>query len=172
MAKLQCQEVQDTSLCLDATRGGRDETDKFNDVFEELEDTADRLLKRLKRQRMKVHQDLSVKQALAQEGWNAGGDPVKNVVEWNLWDAEYGGEIERLSTFHNVFEEFSKEDFGKKEMYVCDQRGFNEVFKVMADELNAICQTYRNTVASPLEDNGPKGIFLNHRVTNINYWEN
>ena len=68
-------------------------------------------------------------------GWNAGSSNVKNLVEWTLYDGEYGGDIEKMSTFHNIFEEFTKEDFGKEERYVADERGFNLIFKKMADEL-------------------------------------
>jgi len=40
----------------------------------------------------------------------------------------------------------------------------------MADELQAISKRYRETWVNPMQENGPKGIFLNHRVTQINYW--
>ena len=76
-----------------------------------------------------------------------------------------------MSTFHNIYEEFTKEDFGKEERYVADKRGFNLIFKKMADELNAISKRYRESCTMDFEI-GPRGIFLNHRVTQINYWNN
>lgn len=103
-------------------------------------------------------------------GWNAGNDNVKNLVEWSQYEEMYGGDINRLSTFHNVYEEFYIADFGKDEHYVYDKRGFNQIFKNMADELQAISKRYRETWVNPVQENGPKGIFLNHRVTQINYW--
>jgi len=58
-------------------------------------------------------------------GWNAGNDNVKNLVEWSQYEEMYGGDINRLSTFHNVYEEFYIADFGSDEHYVYDKRGFN-----------------------------------------------
>lgn len=107
-----------------------------------------------------------------QYGWRAGSDNVKNVVEWTLYDGEYGGDINKISTFHNVYEEFTYDDFGKDENYVCDKRGYNLIFKQMADELQAISQRYKEAWVNPMQENGPKGIFLNHRVTQVNYWNN
>lgn len=141
--------VQDNSLCLDASRNGANVTEQFDDAWESLEGKGDALLKKLKRQKFKVQQDLSVKAALGQMGWQAGSNNVKNLVEWTLYDGEYGGPIENLSTFHNVFEEFSKEDFGKEERYVADKRGFNLVFKKMADELQGISKRYKESYVSP-----------------------
>lgn len=83
-------------------------------------------------------------------GWNAGSDNVKNLVEWTLYDGEYGERIDRISAFHNIYEEFTKEDFGKEEMYVADKRGFNLVFKKMADELQAISKRYREQYQNPM----------------------
>jgi hypothetical protein len=62
-------------------------------------------------------------------GWNAGSDAVKNVVEWTLYDGEYGAPIESLSTLHNVAEEFTRDDFGIDEHYVYDKRGFHLIFQ-------------------------------------------
>lgn len=104
-------------------------------------------------------------------GWQAGSSNVKNLVEWTLYDGEYGENIEHMSTFHNIMEEFSKDDFGKEERYVADKRGFNIAFKKMADELQAINKRYRESMTLDPEL-GPRGIFLNHRVTQINYWNN
>jgi hypothetical protein len=81
---------------------------------------------------------MHVKWALSQQGWFAGSDNVKNLVEWTLYDGEYGGYIERMSTFHNIYEEFTNEDFGKDEHYVKDKRGFNLIFQQMASELQQI----------------------------------
>ena len=169
---LKTQAVQDNSLCLDSNRMGKDVTDEFDDAWESLEDKADRLLQNLKRQNYKVQQDMSVKDSLASMGWHAGSDNVKNLVEWTLYDGEYGGFIERMSTFHNIYEEFTKEDFGKDEHYVYDKRGFNLIYKDMAEELQSISERYKTTWVNPMQENGPKGIFLNHRVTQINYWNN
>lgn len=83
-------------------------------------------------------------------GWHAGSDNVKNVVEWSVYDGDYGNNIEYISTFHNVYEEFSKEDFGSDEHYVYDKRGFNLIFKQMADELQAISQRYKETWVNPM----------------------
>ena len=105
-------------------------------------------------------------------GWKAGSDNVKKLVEWTIYDGENGGDIESISTFHNVYEEFSKEDFGKDEYYVYDKRGFNLIFKNMADELQAISKKYKEGYQAPGTENGPRGIFLNHRVSQINYWNN
>lgn len=115
---------------------------------------------------------MNLKVALGQMGWHAGSDNVKNLVEWSIYDGDYGNPIEYISTFHNLYEEFSNEDFGDDEHYVYDKRGFNLIFKQMADELQAISQAYKSTWVNPMQENGPKGIFLNHRVTAINYWNN
>ena len=104
-------------------------TEAFDEAWVDLEEKNEQLLKKLKRQNYKVQQDISVKDSLAQMGWHAGNDNVKNVVEWTLYDGEYGFPVERISTFHNIYEEFTKEDFGKDEHYVYDKRGFNLIFK-------------------------------------------
>lgn len=68
-------------------------------------------------------------------GWHSGDDNVKKLVEWTIYDGEYANSIDTISTFHNVYEEFASEDFGTDENYVYDKRGFNLIFKNMADEL-------------------------------------
>lgn len=105
-------------------------------------------------------------------GWHSGDDNIKKLVEWTIYDGEYANSIDTISTFHNVYEEFASEDFGTDENYVYDKRGFNLIFKNMADELQQISKQYKEAYINPATENGPKGIFLNHRVTQINYWNN
>ena len=62
-------------------------------------------------------------------GWRSGNDNVKKLVEWTLYDGEYANDLDKISTFHNVYEEFANEDFGTDENYVYDKRGFNLIFK-------------------------------------------
>lgn len=63
---------------------------------------------------------------------------VKDICEWILYDGEYGEDVKELSTFHNIMEEFTIDDFGTENVFVNDRRGFNQLFQSMANEILAI----------------------------------
>ena len=82
--------------------------------------------------------DITVKEALSRLGWNAGSDPMKNLMEWMIWDQEFAANVKDASAFHNLVDEFALEDFGDEELYVTDNRGFSEIFINMANEINIL----------------------------------
>ena len=52
------------------------------------------------------------------------------------YDQEYAGELNKLSVFHNILEEFTPDDFGEDEFFVNDQRGFSVILKSMIDAIS------------------------------------
>lgn len=120
----------------------------------------------------KVQADISVKQALENAGWNAGDSAMKKLVEWNFWDGEHGGDIEMLSAYQNILDEYTMQDFGTEEQFVTDERGFCTIFETMAEEINNLTRQYKQRLQmppEPYEDNRPKGVFTNFNVMNISY---
>ena len=63
---------------------------------------------------------------------------IKEICEWIIYDGEYAEDINQLSTFHNIMEEFTIDDFGEENVFVNDRRGFNQLFQSMANEILAI----------------------------------
>ena len=131
-------EVQDTSTAYDSSLGGRDQTDRFDEHYEDLDHKRDKLRKNMKRQNFSVQNDTDVKSALNTVGWNAGSDNMKNMVEWLFFDAENGNPIETISAFHNICDDYGKQDFGGDERFVTDKRGFCRIFELMTEEINVL----------------------------------
>lgn len=97
---------------------------------------------------------------------------MKKLVEWNFWDGEHGGDIEMLSAYQNILDEYTMQDFGTEEQFVTDERGFCTIFETMAEEINNLTRQYKQRLQmppEPYEDNRPKGVFTNFNVMNISY---
>ena len=99
--------------------------------------------------------DVSVRQALQNMvKWDSANDNVKLLSDWVCFDDEYAGDIEDLSTFWNVQEDFNLDDFGVQDMFVQDQRGFGVILNQMFAEL---------------ESNPRCKIYFEHKVVEIDY---
>ena len=167
---LEMRKVQDTSegRLLDS---GCDDTARFNALWDRMDGIKSDMRKTLKARGFSVANDVSVKQQLAEHGWHAT-DAMSKLIEWLFWDGEYGGPVERLSAFQNIYDEYQVEHFGKEELFVTDKRGFCRIFELMAEEINNLTRQYRERLQWPpdhTEDNRPKGVFTNFNVNKINY---
>lgn len=95
-----------------------------------------------------------------------------HLINWLFWDQEFAGNANFASAYHNLVDEYAIKDFGTEEKYVTDERGFNAIFEVMANEINVLTRQYRQRLEyppDPYEDNRKKGVFTNFNVNQINY---
>ena len=53
------------------------------------------------------------------------------------YEMEYADEINNLSVFHNICEEFTSDDFGESEFFVNDQRGFSVIMDQMVEDIKS-----------------------------------
>lgn len=61
-----------------------------------------------------------MREALKLLGWQEPKDATCKLAEWLAVENEYAGDIDKLSTFHNVLEEFTSDDFGDQQKFVID----------------------------------------------------
>lgn len=108
-----------------------------------MDKKRDELRSKMKRKHFNVQSDVSVKQALESVRWYDHNDNMRKLVEWNFWDGENGGPIENLSAFHNIADDYGKQDFGDEERFVTDERGFCRIFETMTQEINLLTHQYR-----------------------------
>ncbi|CAE7917845.1 DNAH3, partial [Symbiodinium sp. KB8] len=71
--------------------------------------------------------DLSLADALAQQGWPPAATAIDMAVEFLLVDFEYGESPDEISVKHNVHEEHTRSDFGEETFFVDDPRGFGTI---------------------------------------------
>jgi hypothetical protein len=83
----------------------------------------------------KFADDISLRTALAEFGWEEPKDKLSKLAEWNMIDEEYGKGLERMSVSEWLLEDNDIE-FGEEEFFITDQRGFNCILEDMLEELN------------------------------------
>lgn len=79
--------------------------------------------------------DISVRQALTQQGWNASVSPVHRFVDWFNVDYGLGEDVETTSLFR-THPEPSDEMFGEDEFFVTDERGYEHLVHCLASDFN------------------------------------
>ena len=74
----------------------------------------------LQKEPISAMDDITVKDLLQKCGLKEAETPLENLTEWLAFDKEYAGRLDNLSAFHNVQEEFSKQDFGEESYFIMD----------------------------------------------------
>lgn len=78
---------------------------------------------------------MTVKALLGKHGWSSQGDRYAEMVEWLMFNGEYGDDFETLSATHNLGEEYNDQDFGETQLFVTDPRGYKVIMSKMIEEM-------------------------------------
>eukprot|EP00439_Symbiodinium_sp_Y106_P069158 s1229_g11.t2 len=91
--------------------------------------------------------DLSLADALAQQGWPPAATAIDMAVEFLLVDFEYGESPDKISVKHNVHEEHTRTDFGEETFFVDDPRGFGTIAPAVPGSSSALRHLARSPKA-------------------------
>ena len=150
-------EDSDEETAVDATQHGRNIDKKLDPTYERIEACFEKAYKNLKKRGLTIESDVSVRDALAFVGWYEPKDPITKLAEWLFVENEYAGDVAKLSSFHNVLEEFTIDDFGEDQKFVVDQRGYSCILDGMIAFLNDYFSS------------GHGSMLLKHRVRQVDY---